>query len=156
MTQQFHLAQVNIARMLAPLDDPIMAGFVSRLDELNALAEGAPGYVWRLKTEEGNATSIRVFDDDMLIVNMSVWENIDVLFTYAYQSQHVEAFRQRRDWFSKMDSHILALWWIPAGHIPTTEEAKQKFDYLNTHGPTPLAFTFKQRFAVPEMLEYTA
>lgn len=148
---KYHLAQANIGIMLAPLDDPIMHGFVSKLDEINALADAAPGFVWRLQTESGDATAIRVFDNDKLIINMSVWESIDALHQYTYYSAHAEVFRQRRDFFEKMETPYLVLWWVPAGHIPTTDEMKARLEYLTAHGPTPHAFTFKQRFTVDDV-----
>src|SRR2546422_8033077 len=109
-----HLAQINIGRMKAPLEDPAMAGFVARLDDINALADRSSGFVWRLQTEEGNATYLRPFDDERIIVNMSVWESIDALRAYVYGSAHAEVLRQRREWFEKFDRVFLALWWIPA------------------------------------------
>lgn len=150
----YHLAQVNIATMLAPLDSPAMAGFMSRLDEMNALAEHSPGFVWRLKTDGGDATSIRVFDDDRIIINMSVWQSIEALHEFTYYSKHVEPFRRRGEWFERMNVPILALWWIPAGHSPTSDEAKARLSYLEQHGPTPYAFTFKKRFSVEEAVPY--
>lgn len=151
----YHLAQINIALPLAPLTDPRLHSFVSRLAEINALAEGAPGFVWRLKDEEGvGATAIRIFDDDLIIVNMSVWENIDTLFQYTYYSDHVQVYRQRNDWMVKMDAAYFAMWWIPAGHIPTPQEGREKIEHIRAHGATPLAFTFKQRFTPEEMLAY--
>lgn len=146
----YHIAQINIARMLAPLDDPIMHGFVSNLDRINALAEATPGFVWRLKGDEGNATASRIFEDDYIIINMSVWESIDALFDYTYKSAHVEIFRQRRDWFKAMKDVYFALWWIPAGHTPTPQEARARLEHLREHGATPHAFTFKKRFE-PQM-----
>ena len=148
----YQLAQLNIGTIRGPIDSEIMAGFVARLDEINALADGTPGFVWRLQTEEGNATALRPFGDDRILVNMSVWESIDALHQYVYRSTHSELLRQRREWFTTMTTPILVLWWIDAGHIPDVEEAKQKLEYLEKHGPTPLAFTFKQRFTVDEMV----
>lgn len=148
----YHLAQVNIAKMRAPIDSPIMAEFVAQLDAINAVAEAAPGFIWRLQSEAGNATSIRVFDDLMLIINMSVWESVEALFEYTYRSNHVDIFRRRGDWFERMETPHMALWWIPAGHIPTPQEAKDKLALLEREGATPLAFTFKCRFTVDEML----
>jgi hypothetical protein len=148
----YHLAQVNIAKMRAPIDSPIMAEFVAQLDAINAVAEAAPGFIWRLQSEEGNATSIRVFDDPMLIINMSVWESVEALFEYTYRSDHVDIFRRRGDWFERMETPHMALWWIPAGHIPTPQEAKDRLALLEREGATPLAFTFKRRFTADEML----
>lgn len=148
----YQLAQINIARMLAPLDSPIMHDFVANLDEINALAESAPGFVWRLKGDGNDATSLRPYEDERVIVNMSVWESVDTLFQYAYYSDHTEFFRRRREWFHKMTTPAVALWWIEAGHIPTVDEAKEKLALIEKHGPTPQAFTFKQRFTVEEMM----
>lgn len=142
----FHLAQVNIARMLAPLDDPIMAGFVARLDDLNALADGSPGFVWRLKGDENNATYLRPYDDDRIIFNMSVWETIEHLRQYAYRTQHADVMRQRKAWFSKFGGAYMALWWVEAGHIPSISEAKERLAYLDANGESPTAFTFKKCF----------
>lgn len=152
----YHLAQLNIARMLAPIDSDVMAGFVARLDEINALADGADGFVWRLTTPVGNATALRPFDDDMLIVNMSVWESIEALHGYTYKSDHVELIRDRKVWFSLMETPHLVLWWVPVGHIPTVEEAKQKLDYLQQHGSTVQAFTFSKRFSAEDFQKHLA
>lgn len=146
MPAEFHLAQSNIARMRAPLDDPIMAGFVELLDPLNALADRSPGFVWRMQDEEGDATAIRVFDDELILFNMSVWESVEALQDYAYRSKHVQAVRARGDWFEPMARPNFVLWWIPAAHIPTVEEAKDRFMMLWEHGPTAGAFTFNTRF----------
>lgn len=148
----YHLAQINIATMLAPLESEQMSGFVNRLNEINALAEKSAGFVWRLQTDEGDATAIRVFDDETIIVNMSVWESIDALHKFTYASDHVEVFRKRRDWFHKMTKPVMALWWIPVGTFPTAEDGQAKLEYIAQHGVTPLAFTFKQQFSIEEML----
>ena len=141
-----HIAQVNIARMQAPLDDPIMADFVARLAEINALADRSPGFVWRLQTEEGNATYLRPYDDDRILFNLSVWETIDHLKEYVYKTAHGEVMRQRRQWFEKLDAMYMALWWVGAGHIPSVAEAKQRLEYLREHGETARAFTFRHVF----------
>lgn len=144
---KYHLAQYNIARLLEPLDSPRLADFMAALDPLNSLADDSPGFVWRHQTEDGNSTAIRVRGDPMIIINFSVWESIESLFEYAYHSQHVEIYRRRRDFFEHMDLPYLVLWWIPAGHEPSVEEAEERLDYLREHGPTPYAFNFKNRFA---------
>ena len=146
MPNQFHLAQVNIARMNAPLETPAMAGFVARLDDINALADRSPGFIWRFQSEEGNATYLRPYDDDRILFNLSVWNNVEHLRDYVYRSAHVELLRNRHEWFSGFESTYLALWWIPAGHRPSVDEAKRRLEYLGEHGPTPFAFTFKERF----------
>jgi hypothetical protein len=147
---KYHLAQINIARMLAPIDDPIMADFVALLPPVNAMADVSRGFVWRLQTEEGDATSLKVYDDDMVIVNMSVWESVESLREYAYKSAHAGVMRDRKRWFEKFEGPYYALWWVPAGHIPTTEEGKERLDHLREHGNTAYAFSFKNVFPVPE------
>jgi hypothetical protein len=144
-----HLAQINIARMRAPLESPIMADFVAQLEEINALADASPGFVWRLQGEGNDATSLRPFDDDFIIVNMSVWESLDDLRLYVYKSAHTHVMRRRREWFEHFDGAYMALWWVEAGHIPTVGEAKQRLLQLETYGPTVEAFTFRQPFAPP-------
>jgi hypothetical protein len=156
MDTRFHLAQVNIGRMKGPLDGPIMAGFVARLDEINALADGSPGFVWRLQTSEGNATYLRPYDDDRILFNMSVWETIDALRAFVYRSQHVELLRQRHDWFSQFEGAYSAMWWVPAKHRPSVDEAKKRLAHLETHGAAPFAFTFRQTFPPdPQLIQST-
>lgn len=152
---QFHLAQINIGRMKAPLDDPIMAGFMTRLDDLNALADSSPGFVWRLQTDEGNATYLRPYDDERIIVNMSVWESLTQLKAYVYHTAHAELMRQRQNWFEKFAGSYMALWWVPVGHIPGMDEAKKRLAHLEKHGPTPFAFTFAKPFSVDETYQAT-
>ena len=137
------LAQINIARMRAPLDDPVMAGFVAGLEEFNALAEASPGFVWRLQTEDGDATSIRAFDDPMLLINMSVWESVETLREYVYRSRHLTPLRRRAEWFVPMQAPHLALWWVPAGHLPTVAEGKERLEHIAEHGPGPYSFGFR-------------
>lgn len=146
----YHLAQVNIGRIKGPLDGPVMAGFVGRLDEINALAERSPGFVWRLQSSEGNATYIRPYDDDRILVNMSVWETIEALQNYVYRTAHAELLRQRQAWFEKFAGAYAALWWVPAGHIPGIDEARKRLAHLDEHGPTQFAFTFKAIFQPDE------
>lgn len=141
-----HLAQANIARMIAPLDDPIMAGFVEQLAYINAVADRSPGFVWRLETPEGDATAIRAFDDERILFNMSVWEDVESLYRYTYRSDHLSPLRDRRKWFERMDGAHLVLWWVPAGHQPTVNEARDRIDVLNREGPGPAAFTFARTF----------
>jgi len=150
MPSKAQLAQVNIARMNTPLEDPAMAGFVARLDEINAVADRSPGFVWRLQTSEGNATYLRPYDDDRILFNMSVWESVESLRAYVYQSVHVELLRQRSDWFARFDGVYMALWWVPTGHRPSVDEAKKRLASLSEKGATPFAFTFKQPFPPDE------
>jgi hypothetical protein len=146
----YHLAQLNIARLVAPIDSPVLADFVALLDEINQLADHSPGFVWRLQSSDGNATSIRPFDDDYILVNMSVWESIEQLGAYVYKSAHSAVMRRRREWFEPMKNGYIALWWVPAGHLPTVAEAKGRLELLRTHGDTAAAFTFKRPFAAPQ------
>jgi heme-degrading monooxygenase HmoA len=152
MSSKAHLAQVNIGRTKAPLESPTMAGFVARLDELNALADRSPGFVWRLQTAEGNATYLRPYDDDRILFNLSVWESAEALQAYVYASAHAEALRQRHEWFEKFAGAYLALWWVPEGHRPSVDEAKKRLAHLAEKGATPFAFTFRARFPPDEQL----
>src|ERR1043166_297809 len=138
-----HLAQVNIARMKAPLESPVMAGFVARLAEINALADGSDGFVWRLQTEAGDATYLRPYDDERILFNLSVWRDVESLKRYVYRTAHAELLRRRRDRFEHFAGAFAALWWVPAGHIPSVDEAKQRLAHLEAHGPSQFAFTFK-------------
>lgn len=146
----YHLAQVNIAKARAPLDHPLMRGFVEQLDHINALAERSPGFVWRLQTEEGDATSIRVFDDPLIIVNLSVWESIDALKHYVYGGEHLQVLRSKRDWMERLPLASLALWWLPAGQLPDAQMACERLERLRLAGPSPEAFTFAHWFPQPE------
>lgn len=144
---KYHLAQVNMGRIKAPLDSEVMKGFMSRLDEINALADQSPGFVWRLQTSTGNATYFRPYpEDDSILLNMSVWESIETLKHYVYKTAHAELLRHRQEWFEKFSGVYLALWWVPAGHVPSIDEAKKRVAHLNAHGPTQFAFHFKAAF----------
>jgi heme-degrading monooxygenase HmoA len=145
----YHLAQLNIGRIRGPMDSPIMADFVARLDAVNALADAAPGFVWRLQTEDGNATAIRPYDDDRIAVNMSVWESADALHAFVYRGDHIEVMRRRREWFERMEDAYVVLWWVPAGHRPSVAEAVARLEALRRDGPTPHAFTFRRLFPAP-------
>jgi hypothetical protein len=143
------LAQINIGRMLAPLDDPIMADFVANLDPINALADTSPGFAWRFQTPEGNATAERPYDDDRIIVNFSVWADAESLRQYVYQSAHAAIMRRRREWFERMTDMFIALWWVPAGHRPSIAEAVERLEHLRRHGSSPYAFTFRDIHPAP-------
>jgi uncharacterized protein DUF3291 len=145
----YHIAQINIARMLVPIDDPIMADFVSQLAPVNALADGSPGFVWRLQTDSGDATSIKVYDDDFIIVNLTVWESVETLREFVYKNAHYGVLRDRKRWFEKFDGPYYALWWVPAGQLPSIEAGKERLDYLRQHGDSAYAFSFKNIFAEP-------
>jgi hypothetical protein len=142
----YHIAQMNIARMQAPLEDPVMAGFVAKLEEINKLADGSPGFVWRFQSEGGDATYLRPYDDDRILFNMSVWESVDSLKLYVYESAHSEVMRNRREWFEKMSDAYSVLWWIKAGHIPSVQEAKLRLEYFQKNGPSTHVFTFKKLY----------
>ncbi|MFF7855684.1 DUF3291 domain-containing protein [Streptomyces sp. NPDC007904] len=142
----YELAQVNIARLKAPLDSPQLKDFVDGLDPVNADADAADGFVWRLQGEEGNATDVPVFGDSWLIVNMSVWRDTDALTSYMYQGRHREMLARRREWFERIQEAVTALWWVPAGHRPTVAEAEARLLHLRAHGPTAHAFTLRTSF----------
>jgi hypothetical protein len=146
----WHLAQVNVGRLRAPVEDPMIADFVAGLDQINALADVTPGFVWRLQTEDGNATAIRPDPGDELVaINLSVWETVEALADFVYRTEHVSFMRRRREWFEPFAGPYLALWWVPSGVIPTVAEAMERVAHLDRHGPTPTAFTFRHRFGPP-------
>ncbi len=146
---RYQLAQLNIATMKESLESPSMADFVANLDRINALAEQSPGFVWRLKDEGGDATMIRPFGDSV-IVNMSVWSDLESLSSYAFRSAHVEIMRRRREWFERMAEAYAVLWWVPRGHRPTVAEAAERLAMLREKGASPQAFTFRESFASPD------
>jgi hypothetical protein len=144
------LAQLNIARLAAPVDSPELVDFVANLDRINALADAAPGFVWRLQTEDGDATAIRHFGEDY-IVNMSVWRDIESLHDYVYRSAHVKVMRRRKEWFERMREAYMVLWWVPAGHRPSLDEAEARLRSLREKGPSVDAFNFKKPFPAPHV-----
>jgi hypothetical protein len=146
----YELAQLNIGIIKGPMDSPIMAEFAANLERINALADCTPGFVWRLQTEDGDATSIRPFENENLLVNMSVWRDVAALNQYVYGSAHVEIMRRRREWFERMAEAFLVLWWVPVGHRPTVPEAMARLDLLRSQGPTAKAFTFRHAFPPPD------
>jgi hypothetical protein len=131
------------------MDGPVMAGFKAALEPINALADVAPGFVWRLQTQDGDATAIRPYDDERMMVNMSVWASIEALRAFVYTSGHTSVMRSRKRWFEKLEIYLV-LWWVPALHEPTIEEAKQRLEHLTRRGPTPYAFTFRTSFPAPD------
>ncbi|MFK0114308.1 DUF3291 domain-containing protein [Streptomyces sp. NPDC090994] len=145
-TTAYELAQVNIARLKAPLDSPQLKDFVDALDPVNADADAADGFVWRLQGEAGDATDVPVFGDSWLIVNMSVWRDADALTAYMYAGRHRELLARRREWFEKVAEAMTTLWWVPAGHRPTVAEAETRLLHLRANGPTPYAFTLRRSF----------
>src|SRR5215813_7899499 len=146
---RYELAQLNIAVLKGPLDSPLLADFVANLDRINAVAEGSPGFVWRLQTEEGDATALRPFGEDTL-VNMSVWKDVASLRNYVYRSAHTEVMRRRKEWFEQMSQAYMVLWWVPKGHQPSIQEAIAKLELLRRLGPSPEAFSFRQAYLAPD------
>ncbi len=142
----FQLAQVNIARARGEMTDPVMAEFVARLVEINAVADASPGFVWRLQTEDGDATALRPYADTRILINLSVWTDLAALRAYVYRSPHATVMRRRRDWFERFDRVYVALWWVPKGHRPTVTEAVARLAHLERHGPTEHSFTFAEPF----------
>lgn len=148
----WHIAQMNVATALFPLDDPRIAEFMGLLDEVNALAEQSPGFVWRLKSDTGNATDIKAADDPKFIVNMSVWRSVEALFDFVYKSSHRLVMAKRREWFARPAGSYQVLWWVSAGEVPSAEEGLARLRHLDQHGSTPHAFTFKQKFPPPNAI----
>ena len=147
---QYQLAEINIATFRAPIADPVNAEFVANLDRVNALAEAAPGFVWRLTGEGNNALEIHAFDNPNTAINMSVWTDLDALANFVYRNPgHREIMRRRKEWFDRMEFH-LALWWVPAGHRPTVMEGKERLESLARLGPSPRAFLFNKPYPAPD------
>ncbi len=148
----FHLAQANVAYAIARHDDPRLADYMARLDEINQLADRSPGFVWRYLTDSRDAAQ-REFADPRVLFNMSVWESVDALHAYAYRTAHAEVYADRKRWFvdvkAVVGGHALAMWWLPAGERPTVADAQQRLADIVAHGPSPNAFSFKQRFPAP-------
>ena len=144
------LAQLNIGIIKGPMDSPVMADFAANLDRINALAEDSPGFIWRLKTDDGDATAIRPFENENMLVNMSVWRDVESLNKYVYGSAHVDMMRRRREWFERMQEFFVVLWWVRSGERPSVDDAIAKLELLRTKGPSPEAFTFRQAFAAPD------
>ena len=152
------LAQVNIGRLLAPVESPLLADFMAALDPVNAAADGAPGFIWRLQTEDGNATAVRAFEWDAagsagVIMNMSVWESVEALAAFVYSDVHRQVLRRRREWFALMREAYTALWWIERGQVPAAADAEDRIRHLRKHGPSPYAFTMRLHFPPPGAAE---
>jgi len=145
----YQLAQINIASLKAPLDSPELKDFVDNLDRINALAESSEGFIWRLKGDGNDATSLRPLGDNV-IVNMSVWRDVAALKNYVYSTPHTAIMKRRREWFTRMGEAYLVLWWVKAGHVPTVAEAVARLEHLRKHGPSPEAFTFGDAYAAPD------
>jgi uncharacterized protein DUF3291 len=145
-----HIAQLNVGRAVAPLESRQLADFMAWLDAVNAIADGSPGFVWRLQGDNGNNTALKVSDDPLFIVNMSVWESIEALHAFTYRSDHKAVFARRYEWFERADGPNMVLWWVRAGTIPTVDDALARLRLLAERGPTPEAFGFKSPFPPPE------
>ncbi len=148
----FELAQINVGRLVAPIEDPRIAGFVAELESINRLADEAPGFVWRLKSDSGNATDIGYNGDPLTIVNMSVWKSVEALKDFTYGTRHVEIFRERARWFEKPGLPHYCLWWVEVGHVPSVAEGRARLEHYQKHGATGHSFWFSQRFPAPEMV----
>ena len=146
----YEIAQLNVGRAVAAMDDPVMADFMNWLDEINALAERSRGFIWRLQGDNGNNTDLKVGDDPLFIVNLSVWSSIDALYEFTYRSEHKTVFKRRHEWFERLGRPNTTLWWQPPGTSPTAEEALRRLELLTTLGPTADAFTFKEQFPAPD------
>jgi hypothetical protein len=149
-----HVAcRANVGTVLYPTDDPRIAEFMNQLDAVNAMADASPGFVWRLQSAQGNATDIQVSDDPHFLVNMSVWQDMESLFDFVYRSSHRSVMAKRRDWFERPAGAYQVLWWIPSGSIPTPQEGLERLRHLERHGPSPHAFTFRQKYPPPGIAE---
>lgn len=150
LIQPYYLAQVNTATLRAPLDDPSMVDFVAQIRDINAVADADPGFVWRLRGEGAeDATNIRAFEDERILITLTVWQSLEALSSYVYGGAHAAIMRDRRRWFERSTQPIMALWWIPTGHLPTIAEAKERLEHLRCHGSTPHAFSFSKAFPNP-------
>lgn len=145
---EYHLAQLNIASMKYTMESDEMSGFTANLDRINGLADDSPGFIWRLQSEEGNATEIRVFGENTL-VNLSVWQDLEALRVFVYDTAHAAIMRRRREWFDRVNEAYMVLWWIPASHLPSLEEARSRLELLQENGASPDAFNFSQPFSPP-------
>jgi hypothetical protein len=147
MTDSFHLAQLNIARPRGPLDGPVMAEFMANLERINGMGDASPGFVWRLQDDGGNATALEQPFGPEIIVNLTLWEDVDSLRAFVFRSEHVTYLRRRAEWFTRFEGPATVLWWVPRGHRPSLREAKERLEFLVAHGPTSQAFTFSQAFS---------
>ncbi|MEV4396751.1 DUF3291 domain-containing protein [Nonomuraea sp. NPDC049607] len=142
-----HLAQLNVAHLRAPIDAPELAEFVALLEPVNAVADEAPGFVWRMKESESDPTATVVHDfGDHLLINFSVWESLQTLWDFTYRSVHLGVLRRRREWFLRVAEPYMVMWWVPEGHIPSLAEGMRRLERLRTEGPSPEAFTYKDSY----------
>ncbi|WP_136480967.1 DUF3291 domain-containing protein [Cognatitamlana onchidii] len=149
----YHLAQVNIAKRKASLDDPIMVDFVNNVNKINGIADQSDGFIWRMKDEDKDL-GIEIFHDDSIIINISVWKDLGSLFNYTYKSGHIDVFKRKKEWFINTKKAHMAFWYVPAGYRPNFQDAKNRLDYLDEHGESPYAFSFKSKFSPEDALTY--
>lgn len=142
---EFQLAQLNIARMRTQRDDPAMQAFNDNLDRINALADAAPGFVWRMAGDGSDEPGGRPFGPEIL-ANLSVWRDVASLKDYAFRGAHADIMKRRHEWFQRIEEAVVVLWWIPAGHLPSLHEARARLEYLRVNGPSSQAFNFRQTF----------
>ncbi|MDQ8754910.1 DUF3291 domain-containing protein [Sphingosinicella sp. LHD-64] len=150
MTEAWHIAQINIGRLLGPEGDPVVQPFFDALDRVNAIADASPGFVWRLQGDNGNATGLQSTPDPLLVINMSVWTGVEALFEFVYRSAHTPVMARRREWVAPYSGAYQALWWVPAGTIPSVDDGLSRLWRLDQFGPSPQAFTFKARYPRPD------
>lgn len=147
---KYHLCHLNIGKARGALTDPVMAEFVANLDRINQLAYSSPGFVWHLQIDINNPDDLAMYGEPGILFNLSVWESVEALHNYVYRSHHAQMMKSRKQWFGEMEGPNYVLWWVPAGEIPTLEEAKSRLAYLAAHGPSAYAFTFKESFPAPQ------
>lgn len=140
----YHIAEANVARMKTEFDDPIMYSFIRRLNDVNAIADRSPGFIWRQSAEANDY--LMPYRDKRIIFNMSVWQSIEHLRSFVYGPVHTEMLRLRHEWFERPSTAHIALWWIPAGHRPIVSEAMARLAKIQEHGPTSYSFSFKQHY----------
>ena len=145
----WHVAQMNVGTVLYPTDDPRIAEFMGLLDQVNAMADASPGFVWRLQSAQGNATDILVSEDPYFLVNLSVWQDVESLFDFVYRSSHRLVMAKRRHWFARPTGAYQVLWWIPTGSIPTPAAGLDRLRWLEQNGPSSHAFTFREKYPPP-------
>lgn len=146
----YQLAEINIAKMKGVnIDDPIMQEFVDNLDRVNALAESSEGFIWRLKDDSNNATNLNPYDDEQIIINISVWRDVEALEQFTYKTFHTDFLKRRKEWFQTYGKAYYTMWWIKAGEFPTVEMAVKKLAVFQENGPSPEAFNFRMRFPMP-------
>ena len=152
LDKKYQLAQINISRMIGVnINDPIMKEFVDNLDKVNNLAEHSEGFVWRLKDENNDATSFNPYNDEQVIINISVWESIASLETFVFKTLHTDFLKRRKEWFQKFGKVSTAMWWISEGDFPSVENAVELLDYLQKNGPSQKVFNFRNKYAPPTL-----